>query len=640
MTTNNDFRRRRRLIIGMTMAMVAAVPGYSDILFRPVGRPPEVFAYNGTTMSKPLTNTNALNNPKVYVIFIGPNWESDGAPTAATLSMVSAVKAMLNSPYLSGLTQYGSDGRATYGAYTIDTTVDPAAHPANYMYLETDKILSEPAFSSWLPPPGGDARKSPIYVVARYGSNGTSVGGPYGGSNDYGPNTYTKRAINAIDVAITSADQVDEFSWVLSHELVERISTGTGSLIGVGSSSGNQICDGEPEGGDFYAWRLPGSDGPLVTSYWSFIDQAYIIPDGTLDRVLFVPMWNKNGWTGNFVSLQQGNLFLITSYPPAGPPQFESTTTKIDSSVRSFVINVSGGTAQIFDLTSAGEIKQYSGSGAVWTRVTDSSTVASELVSTSYLNESEINVYNLADGQVFMLSNKKAWQYSGSGTTWNLMIANVTATAVAASNGDLYENASPGGIIQTQFVNGYITGGGTVTSSTTTVQQIATADGTLYMLALNPAAAPLPAVWRFNSAKTSWTLVTDSATFVYRIVAAGDVLCMLATGPGVSGAIGVAQYSLTSHDWIPLTGSNTAVSQILVQDGNQLYMVAANGNGPKQVWQYSTPGNWTALTGLNTSVKSASIAKDNTLHMVAANNGGPIDNWIYDGTPGNWSIVN
>jgi hypothetical protein len=114
---------------------------------------------------------------------------------------------------------------------------------------------------------------------------------------------------------------------------------------------------------------------------------------------------------------------------------------------------------------------------------------------------------------------------------------------------------------------------------------------------------------------------------------------MLATGPGVSGAIGVAQYSLTSHDWIPLTGSNTAVGQILVQDGNQLYMVAANGNGPMQVWQYSAPGNWTALTGSNTSVKSASIAKDNTRHMVAANNGGPIDNWIYDGTPCNWSIV-
>jgi len=105
-------------------------------------------------------------------------------------------------------------------------------------------------------------------------------------------------ATNNIDVAITSADQVDEYTWTLSHELAERISTGTGSLTGVGPSAGNQICDGEPEGNNFYAARLPGTNGPLVTSYWSFIDQAYIIPDGKLDRTLLVPVWNKNSWTG------------------------------------------------------------------------------------------------------------------------------------------------------------------------------------------------------------------------------------------------------------------------------------------------------------------------------------------------------
>ncbi len=637
MTTNYYSRRNTRLIVGLTMAMLAA-PAYSTILYRPVGRAPEVFAYNGTTMSQPLTNTNALNSPKVYLIFLGPNFESGGAPTLATLSMVSAVKAILNSSYLSINTQYGSDGHATYGGYTTDTSIDPAAHPQNYMYSETDKILSESKFSSWLPPSGGDARKSPIYVVARYGSNGTNVPGPYGGSNDNGPNQYTKRAINVIDVAITSADQVDEFTWILSHELNERISTGTGGLIGVGPSSGNQICDGEPEGGDTYAARLPGADGPFVTSCWSFIDQAYVIEDGKLDRTMMVPVWNKSGWAGNFVSLQQGNLYLVTPYAP-GYSAFSSTTTKIDSSVQSFVVNRSGGTAQIFDLTSGGQVKQYSGSGTAWTTITDSSTVASALVSTSYLAETESTVYTLEDGQVFMLAGKKAWQYSGSGTSWNLLTSNVSPTAIAAANGDFYFTLSSLGVEQDVFIDGYLTGGGSVTSSTTGVQAIATVDGTLYMLAINPTAAPLPAVWRYDSAKTSWTLVTNNGTFVYSIAAAGDVLCMLATGPDVTGAIGVAQYSLTSHDWIPLTGSNTAVGQILVQDGNQLYMLANNGSAPMQVWQYSSPGNWTALTGTNTSIKSVSMATDNTLHMVASNNGGPTDNWIYNGTPGSWSIV-
>ena len=90
---------------------------------------------------------------------------------------------------------------------------------------------------------------------------------------------------------------------------------------------------------------------------------------------------------------------------------------------------------------------------------------------------------------------------------------------------------------------------------------------------------------------------------------------------------------------IPLTGTNTAVSQILVQDGSQLFIVAANGSGPVQVWQYSAPGNWTALTGTNTSVKSASVGADNSLNMVASNGGGKAEKWVYDGKPGSWSLV-
>jgi hypothetical protein len=70
------------------------------ILFRPVGRPPEVFNFNGTLVSQPLTsNPNALNSPKVYFIFVGPNWEQNGNPRAAVNSMIAAAKTILNSSY-------------------------------------------------------------------------------------------------------------------------------------------------------------------------------------------------------------------------------------------------------------------------------------------------------------------------------------------------------------------------------------------------------------------------------------------------------------------------------------------------------------------------------------------------------------
>ena len=95
--------------------------------------------------------------------------------------------------WLSGLTQYGSDGHAEYGAVTFDTSIDPtdpSANPSGTLaWTETDKILSNPAFSSWLPPSGG-ARTSPIYVVAHYTNNGTKVGGHYGGWNNSGSGFY------------------------------------------------------------------------------------------------------------------------------------------------------------------------------------------------------------------------------------------------------------------------------------------------------------------------------------------------------------------------------------------------------------------------------------------------------------------
>jgi hypothetical protein len=74
------------------------------LLFRPVGRPPEVFAFNGATMSQPLaSNPSALNSPRVYFIFVGPNWEQNGNPTAAVNSMIASAQAILASSYLGGL---------------------------------------------------------------------------------------------------------------------------------------------------------------------------------------------------------------------------------------------------------------------------------------------------------------------------------------------------------------------------------------------------------------------------------------------------------------------------------------------------------------------------------------------------------
>ena len=604
-----------RLILAATLSLTAAATANSTILFRPVNRPPEVFAFNGTTISQPLaSNPNALNSPRVYFIFVGPNWVHNGAPTSALNSMVYAARAILGSSYLSGLKQYGSDGFASYGDYAIDTGYDPTINPSqNPVWTEANKFLSNPAYSSWLPPPG-DARNSPIYVEVRYGFNGTNVPGGAGGSNNFGPNQSTPLAINAIDVYLTSADQVDQFSWVLSHELVERMSTGIGGVSEVSPDKGGQIADGEPEGGDYYAWRLYGSVGPVVTSYWSVLDQAFTIPDGTLQRAMVVPIWNGGSFTGNFVSAQQGNLYLMTA---------PSTQVLIDTNVQSYAIASLGGASQLFDLTATGQVRAYSGSGTNWNVVTTPNIVASSLAATS-------------DGSLYMLASdnnqpSQVWRYSGLGSAWfAVTVPNTAVSAIEAAGSTLYMLAS-----NTVFA---YSGSGTTwvleTISNMHVSRIAAAGGELYIMA-SYNGQPNRVFLRDG---LIWIDVTPAATSVDDIAVAGDVLVMQAFKTGDYKRIW--QYGLVPGAWTPLTGPNTNPKGFVVQDGSALFMMAANGGGLNQVWQYAgTPLNWTALTGLNTNVDSISVGTNNRLYMVASNNGGPTYDWIYDETPYQWTIL-
>jgi len=81
--------RLRHLMLGVSLAISAAAPASSTLLFQPVGRGTEAFAFNGATMSQPLAiNVYALNRPTVYFIFVGPSWMQNGVSTSVLSSMV------------------------------------------------------------------------------------------------------------------------------------------------------------------------------------------------------------------------------------------------------------------------------------------------------------------------------------------------------------------------------------------------------------------------------------------------------------------------------------------------------------------------------------------------------------------------
>ncbi|HLJ95235.1 MAG TPA: hypothetical protein VKU02_18805 [Gemmataceae bacterium] len=637
---------------------VRAVP---TVLFQPVLRGAEAFDFNGTTMARSVNNPYALNSPKVYFIFVGANWQQkNGQPTAAVNSMVADVKAIFSSPYLGGLKQYGSNGQATYGGMTIDTSLNPLTWSKVYtlsdgtttttnnpMWYETGQILSNPKFASWNPP-GKDARQSPIYVVARYSHDGTGVGGGYGGSNNFGPNDYTSSAngytanpnVNVIDIAITSADQVDEFSWTFSHEIAERMSNGTGNQSSTGvyevsPDQGAQICDGEPEGNDFYAVRLNGPSGPVVTSYWSVVDQAFIVPDGHQQNILLYPAFDNSNFTGQFVSLQGGNLYGFTGslldsslYQITNPGK----NSLIDTNVQSFTTDIFG---NVYYLNNNGQVRLFDWVSSGTQAFTDSHTYATALVE--------------AHGGIGILASKnggpsQVWFYQPYSLTTPSLVAvtgtntNITQIA-AAGDGPSLDNsmfilANNGGPNQVWEYSGFGTDWTPVTTTNMDVQEMYTPGNLLYLFASNNG---LPSqVWEYSGTGTSWTAVTSTNMSVDQVAASPTILYLLAANNG--GPEQVWQYALAPKEWNTLTTPNTKVDEI-VTAGIDLYMLASNSGGPNQVWQYSgTPHSWTALTSTNSNAAWIGTVGD-VLYMMGTDNQGSFHEWMYDGAPAQWTQV-
>ena len=133
----------------------------------PAGQPADAL------VTSPITNNPyVLNNPTVYLIFWGDAWTPDQVNQDVT-----AAKNVIGSPYLSGLTDYGSDGTATFGDYALDVSSDPPSpnkvSPPVAATQEINRLV--PGIASWQKPQAstslnyGDfwpgATGSPIYVV-------------------------------------------------------------------------------------------------------------------------------------------------------------------------------------------------------------------------------------------------------------------------------------------------------------------------------------------------------------------------------------------------------------------------------------------------------------------------------------------
>jgi len=263
-------------------------------------------------VTSPITNNpSVLNDPTVYFIFWGQSWT-----TAQAKVLANDAKALLQSTYLSSLTDYGSDGRASYGGFLVDNSQSysgpysaPPAPPGSSQ--EIQKVLStNAAAAAWAKPKDGSATDSPIYVTVD-DAGGSSIGN--------GPDVYTPPGSGTtlvsnhiwIDLSGFAGNQ-DNFTDLLSHELAERISSGTGNGIEMnaqvnagtdGEWQNAQIADNEPDT-ENYTYRLSGS--LLVQAYWSIQYNGFVVQDHNAQTVYLNPNWNLTTSPPQF----QGNASL------------------------------------------------------------------------------------------------------------------------------------------------------------------------------------------------------------------------------------------------------------------------------------------------------------------------------------------
>ena len=269
-----------------------------------------------------------LSSPPVYLIFWGSYWSTtaEGAANAATLRQEA--QTILKSPYLSGLTEYGSNGQATFAGSWIDPGTAAADPPAgfksgdlntgnpsdptgvlsfNAVQGEIVRAINYPNSQIGAPASQATITSSPIYVVVTDPNNA----GGNGGYNTSGTYTTTNTPINVISVGTGFGKMADNFGLVFSHEMAEMMSDPTGdnqgvlvqppdnlpsNLLGNPNKPANdptnvtQIGDNEPEPNSqqHYGYRL---NGVMVQPYWSNVYKAFIVPDGNSQRFDLAANW-------------------------------------------------------------------------------------------------------------------------------------------------------------------------------------------------------------------------------------------------------------------------------------------------------------------------------------------------------------
>ena len=212
-----------------------------------------------------------LTSPQVELVFWGSNWNSGSNP-ALRINVTIAVTDLIQSSYIGRLSQYGVGNGVLVGPPITITSTSPGT---NFTNANVKTMLSSniggsiPYHSNWL-----------YMVIPQPGSTDPTenLGGEHSvGSAPGNGNFYYGWTTN------TGTNPLDGITTRFSHEYVEAATDPSGTtwqLDPRGAVSWNEISDGEAQN---YTFRV---DNYLVQSYYSAVDNAYVVPNGSVKNFL------------------------------------------------------------------------------------------------------------------------------------------------------------------------------------------------------------------------------------------------------------------------------------------------------------------------------------------------------------------
>jgi hypothetical protein len=264
-------RTRRNLVTGIAAAALVLLPANgaaptASAGGQPAGRAGSVPGPAGRHARFADMHGPVLPAPQLYLIYWGTAWRAQTAPAPTPAEVTGAVRTLIASGYLTGLTQYRGTGHGALRGSALITSSDP---PGGFTDHQVAEFIDAQLGAGTVP--GPDPGNQTVYgVVMPTGVTPEFTG--WAGEH----HSYTRSGQKIHYAWFTNAGDLGSITAIISHELVESATDPDGSgFLGV-----NRTCHGPGwcEIADICESTWASIDGITVHGYWSNQDNACIAP--------------------------------------------------------------------------------------------------------------------------------------------------------------------------------------------------------------------------------------------------------------------------------------------------------------------------------------------------------------------------